>query len=152
MSFTNPVELHLAGLSTELSMLVGATLLGLLQLFVAARMGNGQRGLKWNVGARDEAAKPVGKVAGRLERAFRNFMETYPFFAAAVIVAALAGRHDWATVWGSEIYLAGRIVYVPLYGFGVPVIRTLVWLVATLALLLIAVAIVWPGIWTISRP
>ncbi|HEY1632555.1 MAG TPA: MAPEG family protein [Rhizomicrobium sp.] len=144
MNFTNPMELHIAGLSTELSMLIAATFLGLLQLLVAARVGNNQRGLKWNVGARDEAPKPVTAVAGRLERAFRNFMETFPFFAAAVIVATLAGRHNWATVWGAEIYLAARVVYWPLYGFGVPVLRTLVWLIATLALLLVAVAVVWP--------
>ncbi|MGH6870678.1 MAG: MAPEG family protein [Rhizomicrobium sp.] len=146
MSYTNPLEFHVAGLSTELSMLVLATILGLLQLFIAARAGNSQRGLKWNVGARDEAPKAVGKGAARLERAFRNFLETYPFFAVAVIVATLAGRHNWATVWGAEIYLAGRVVYLPLYGFGVPAVRTLVWIGATLGLLLVVAAIVWPGI------
>jgi len=146
MNFTNPMELHIAGLSTELSMLIAATFLGLLQLFVAARVGNNQRGLKWNLGARDEAPKPVTKVAGRLERAFRNFLETFPFFAVAVIVATLAGRHNWATVWGAEIYVAARILYWPLYGFGVPALRTVIWLIATLALLLVAVAVVWPGI------
>ena len=143
----NPIELQIAGLSTELSMLVGAVVLGMLQLLIGARTGNSQRGLKWNVGPRDQPpANPVSKVAGRLERAFRNFLETFPFFATAVIVAALAGRHNWATVWGSEVYLAGRIVYWPLYGFGVPVLRTLVWLVATLGLLLIVAAVIWPGI------
>jgi uncharacterized MAPEG superfamily protein len=147
MNFANPIELHIAGLSTELSMLIAATILGLLQLLIAARAGNSQRGLKWNVGPRDEpATKPVSKVAGRLERASRNFLETFPFFATAVIVAALAGRHNWATVWGSEVYLAGRIVYWPLYGFGVPGLRTLVWIIATLGLLLVATAVVWPTI------
>ncbi len=141
-----PIELHIAGLSTELSMLVAAVVLGMLQLLVAARAGNSQRGLKWNVGARDEAPKPVGKGAGRLERAFRNFLETFPLFAAAVIVATLAGRHNWATIWGSEIYLAGRIVYVPLYAFGVPGLRTLIWLASVIGLLLIVAAICWPGI------
>jgi uncharacterized MAPEG superfamily protein len=147
MDYLHPIEIHIGGLSTELSMLVGAIVLGLLQLLVSARAGNSQRGLTWNVGPRDEPAKvAVSKVAGRLERAFRNFLETFPFFAAAVIVAALAGRHNWATVWGSEVYLAARIVYVPLYGFGVPGLRTLDWLVATLAIILIVVALVWPGV------
>lgn len=146
MNFMNPIELQIAGLSTELSMLMGAIVLGLLQLFVAARTGNSQRGIQWNVGPRDEAPKAVSKVAGRLERAFRNFLETFPFFAAAVIVAALAGRHNWATVWGAEIYLAGRVIYWPLYGFGVPVLRTLVWIAATLGMLLIVTAILWPNI------
>jgi uncharacterized MAPEG superfamily protein len=140
------VNLRLAGMSVEMTMLVLAVALGLLQLLVASRSGNSQRGLKWNVGPRDEPPPPVRPVAGRLERAFRNFMETFPFFATVVIVAALIGRHNWATVWGAQAYLAARILYVPLYAAGVPVIRTLVWIAATLSIILILVAVLWPGI------
>jgi uncharacterized MAPEG superfamily protein len=146
VSLADPIQFQFAGLSGELSMLVVAIMLGLFQLLIAARAGNSQRGLKWNVGPRDEAPKSVSKVAGRLERAFRNFMETFPFFAAAIIVAALAGRHNWATLWGAQIYVAARIVYLPLYAFGVPALRTLVWLVATIAILLIVAALFWPNI------
>jgi uncharacterized MAPEG superfamily protein len=88
----------------------------------------------------------VNAVAGRLERASRNFMETYPFFAVAVILLALLNRHSWATVWGAEIYLAARIIYLPLYGFGVPGLRTLVWLVGTLAVILLLVALFYPAL------
>src|ERR1700733_11234185 len=109
---------QLGGMSVELTMLILAVLLGLVQLLLAARAGNSQRGLKWNVGARDEPPPAVGKVAGRLERAFRNYMETFPFFAACVLIVTLSGRHNWATVWGAQIYLAARIVYVVLYGLG----------------------------------
>jgi uncharacterized MAPEG superfamily protein len=146
MSLANPIQIQFAGLSGELSMLAIAIVLGLFQLLIAARAGNSQRGLKWNVGPRDEAPKSVSKVAGRLERASRNFMETFPFFAAAVIVATLAGRHNWATLWGAQLYVAARIVYLPLYAFGVPGLRTLVWLVATIAILLIVAALFWPNI------
>jgi uncharacterized MAPEG superfamily protein len=146
MTFTNPIAIQIAGLSTELTMLAVAIVLGMFQLLIAARTGNSQRGLKWNVGPRDAPPPPVSKVAGRLERAFRNFLETFPFFAAAVLIAAVAGRHNWATVWGAEIYVAARIVYLPLYAFGVPALRTLVWLVATLAILLIVAALFWPTI------
>jgi len=139
-------SLSLGGLSTELTMLALATVLGLFQLMIAARTGNSQRGLKWNVGARDEPPPPVSAVAGRLERASRNFMETFPFFTVAVILLALAGRHNWATVWGSEIYLGARLVYLPLYGFGVPGLRTLVWLMALLAIILLLVALFFPAI------
>jgi uncharacterized MAPEG superfamily protein len=138
--------LSLGGMSTELTMLALAVVLGLFQLMIAARAGNSQRGLSWNVGARDVAAGPVGKVAGRLERASRNFMETFPFFAVAIVLCTLAGRHNWATVWGAEIYLAARIVYLPLYAFGVPVLRTLVWLIATLSIVLLLVALFYPAL------
>src|ERR1700679_1103477 len=81
MAFSNPIAIQIAGLSTELTMLAVAIVLGMFQLLIAARTGNSQRGLKWNVGPRDAPAPPVSKVAGRLERAFRNFLETFPFFA-----------------------------------------------------------------------
>ena len=137
--------LQLAGMSVELTMLSLAIVLGLLQLLIAARSGNSQRDLKWNVGARDEPPPPVSKVAGRLERAFRNFMETFPFFAACVLIVTLTGRHNWATVWGAQIYLAARIVYVVLYALGVPGLRTLVWLIATLSIILMLTSILWAG-------
>lgn len=140
------VNLRLAGMSVEMTMLVLSVALGLLQLLIAARSGNSQRGIRWNVGPRDEPPPPVRPLAGRLERAYRNFMETFPFFATVVIVAALVGRHNWATVWGAQAYLAARVVYVFLYAAGVPVVRTLVWLAATLSIILILVAILWPGI------
>ncbi|MBS0470249.1 MAG: MAPEG family protein [Proteobacteria bacterium] len=133
-------------MSTEFTMLGLAIVLGLLQLLVAARIGNGQRGVRWNVGARDEPSPPIGAVAGRLERAYRNFMETFPFFAVVVLLLASVGRHNWATVWGSEIYLAARLIYWPLYALGVPGLRTLVWLFGTLAIVLLIVALFVPGL------
>jgi uncharacterized MAPEG superfamily protein len=139
------LNLQLGGMSVELTMLTLAIVLGLFQVLIAARAGNSQRGLKWNVSARDDAPVQVGAVAGRLERASRNFLETFPFFAAAIVVAALVNRHSWATVLGSQLYLAARIVYLPLYGFGVPVLRTVVWLVSMIGLVLIIVALFRPG-------
>lgn len=57
-------------------------------------------------------------------------------------MAQLAGRHDWMTVWGSVAYLAARVVYVPLYVFGVFLVRSLVWNVATIGIMLILLSLV----------
>lgn len=138
-------NLQLAGMPVEITMLVLAIILGLLQLSIAARVGNSQRGIKWNVGARDEPSPPVSALAGRLERAFRNFMETFPFFAAAILIGAVIDRQNWASTLGAQIYLWARVVYVPLYGFGVPGIRTLVWLIAGIGLILTIVALFLTG-------
>lgn len=145
MNFTDPASWHFEGISVELSMLLLATILGMLQLAIAARAGNSQRGLKWNVGARDEEGPPISKGAARLERARRNFMETYPFFAVIVIAGALLDRHNAGTNYGAAIYLLGRIVYVPLYAFGVPVLRTLVWLAASIGIVLVLLGVLLPG-------
>lgn len=122
-------------------MLALAIILGFVHLFLAAHLVTSERGIAWNTGARDHTPPLTGRLAGRLDRAFANFKETFIFFAAAVLMAAALGRHNWETVWGAQAYLAGRIVYLPLYAMGVPVLRTLVWGVATAGIILILVAI-----------
>jgi uncharacterized MAPEG superfamily protein len=143
----------LGGLPVEFTMLGLAMVLGLLQLLIAARAGNSQRGIAWNVGARDKEPPPVGAVAGRLERAFKNFMETFPFFAIAVLAAHATDRFGWMTLVGTQLYLAARIVYVPLYAFGVPVVRTIVWLISIIGLVLtLAALFVEPAATAVAPP
>ena len=81
-------------------------------------------------------------VAGRLERALANFLEIFPLFAAAVLIAHAAGRHDWMTVWGAQLYFWARVAYVPLYALGVILVRSLVWNVATFGILLVLLSLV----------
>jgi uncharacterized MAPEG superfamily protein len=66
-------------------------------------------------------------MAGRLERAFANYRETFPFFAALVIAVYLSGKLSQLTLTASVTYVVARAVYVPLYAFGVPYVRSLVW-------------------------
>ncbi len=136
--------LQIGGMSAEMTALALATILGLVQLLIAARMYNGQRGLKWNLGARDGTPPPISQTAARMDRAFANFMETFPFFAVAVIACALLGRHSWASVWGTQIYLAARLIYVPLYAFGIFGLRTLIWLISVIGIALVIAA--WFGV------
>ena len=90
-------------IATELKLLGAAILVGLVQLMWAAGAARAQQDLKWAAGPRDQPM-PVGGVAARLERAFWNFMETFPFFAAAVLAAAVAGKLGTPlTVWGAGL-------------------------------------------------
>ena len=133
--------LTLGGLSVEFTVLALSIVLGLVQLLVSARMVNGQRGLAWNLGARDGEPPSVSPLAGRLDRAYRNFMETFPFLVAAILAADATGRLGWMTLVGSQVYLLARIVYIPLYAAGVPAIRTIVWLISILGLGLVIAAL-----------
>ena len=92
---------------------------------IAARR---QQGLKWAGGSRDEP-RPVTGVAARLERAFANYRETFPLFAAAIVVAYLTGQTGGVTLWGGVMYVAGRAAYVPLYASGIRYWRSLAWFV-----------------------
>jgi uncharacterized MAPEG superfamily protein len=127
--------------AAELQLLGAAVVVGLVQLIWAAFAARAhQKDLKWAAGPRDEPL-PLGGVAGRLDRAFRNFMETFPFFAAAVIVVYLAGKLGSLTLWGSALYVAARALYVPIYAAGVSGLRTLVWFVSLIGLVMIVAAI-----------
>ena len=81
-------------------------------------------------------------VAGRLERAFANFRETFPFFAALVVVDYLGGRLGDLTAYGAALYVASRALYIPLYAFGVPYLRSLVWVASMVGILALLSALV----------
>ena len=125
-------------LTTELVCLFLATILGIVQLSWAAIAARGQQGLNWARGPRDEP-RPVTGTAARLDRAFRNFLETYPFFAAAILMVLVTQSRGALSEWGAVAYLAARIIYVPLYAAGVPTVRTLVWLVGLVGLVLVLI-------------
>lgn len=128
-----PIE----SLPVEIRVLAWSVLLGLLQVWVAATAATRERGLRWNASARDGQAAPLGPLAGRLDRALRNFLETFPFFAAAALAVVATGRADDQTALGAQLYFWARVAYVPLYAAGVPYLRSLVWLASLAGLLLV---------------
>ena len=130
-------------MSTELWLLVASILLGFVHIVLQAHSMNLQRGFRWNAGPRDEPMPPLTGVAGRLTRGLRNFLESFALFAASVLIAQVANVHNGLTLWGAWLYFAGRVVYLPLYAFGVPYIRSLAWNVATVGIFLILAGIVY---------
>jgi len=126
-------------MDVELKVLVWSAILGLVQIMLAAGFANRIRGTSWNIGPRDESI-PLTGVAGRLDRAYRNFLETFPIFAVAVIAAGVAQKYNGTSAIGAYLYLIGRLVYVPLYAFGVPLARTLAWVVSVIGIVMVLVA------------
>lgn len=126
---------------TELTLLAWAMLLGLVHVFAASTVVTRERGIGWNASARDEPAPPLGPLAGRLSRAQANFFETFPFFAAAAIAVVVAGRNDAGTALAAQVYFWARVVYLPLYAAGIPYVRSLVWLVSLVAVVMLVVAL-----------
>lgn len=129
-------------MSIEAWTLFGAMILGLVHMTAASFTFKAQVGNAYTVGARDQNLRPAG-VAGRLDRAQRNFLETFPIFAAAVLLLEVLDRTGGGlSVWGAGIYLAGRVLFLPLYAAGLPWIRTFSWNLATLGLVLVMAAVV----------
>lgn len=131
-------------MTTELTMLAWAVVLGLVHLVVVAQLFTMKNGGQYGMSPRDEPPPhPLTGTSGRLERAWKNFMETFPFAAAAILIAAAANRHNGYTVWGAQLYFWGRLLYIPLYAAGVPVVRSVVWGSATLGIVLVLLGLVW---------
>jgi len=131
-------------MTTELQMLALSIVLGFVHIVLASHAKSWQFGYRWTASARDERPRQLTGVAGRLERASSNFIETFPFFAAAVLIAHLTDRHSMLTLWGVHLYFWARVAYLPLYAFGVPLIRSLVWNVSVLGIAALLLAAWWP--------
>jgi len=129
------------GRSTELLGLAVAAALGLVHIVLASHAASLQRGYRWSAGPRDEPLPPLDGVAGRLARANANFLETFPFFAAGILAALATGTHSSWSKWGVILYLCGRIAYLPLYAFGVFLVRSLAWNVSLAGIVAIYVAL-----------
>lgn len=114
----------------ELKMLAWSIVLGLVHVFLAAGLVTRQRGLKWNASARDGEPAPITGIAARVDRASRNFLETFVFFAAAVLAVVVAQKTSAQTALGAEIYVWARVAYLPIYAAGIPYLRTVVWAVS----------------------
>jgi uncharacterized MAPEG superfamily protein len=123
---------------TSLPALLGLTiLLGLLHVLFASVLGAASRGGQWNAGNRDGEPPPLGPHAARAERASRNFLETFVFFAAALVCAIAIGRQGDRAILGAQLYFWARLAYLPIYVIGIPYLRSLVWTVALAGLLIV---------------
>ena len=65
-------------MTTELTMLALSIVLGIVQIALSAQTKNLQTGYLWSAGPRDEPRPPLTAMAGRIERALSNFLETFP--------------------------------------------------------------------------
>ncbi|WEK39843.1 MAG: MAPEG family protein [Candidatus Brevundimonas colombiensis] len=124
-------------MTTELTYLALTLILALVQVLLPAGARTVEFGLKWNAGARDDTPTSTRPLTGRLERAQTNLFETLPLFIGAVLIAHVIGAASPLTLWGTALYFWARVVYVPLYAFGVPYVRGLVWLVSIAGLAMI---------------
>ncbi|MEM8803663.1 MAG: MAPEG family protein, partial [Pseudomonadota bacterium] len=74
-------------------------------------------------------------MAGRVSRTLENSIAAMALFAPAVLILAVQQAFTPATLLAAQIFIVARILYVPIYAFGIaiPFLRTLVWMVGFLA-------------------
>lgn len=120
-----PVELRIAAF--------GALLL-FVHVFATIRVKTAHYGRAWNMSARDGPMPPLPPLAGRLERAQANFLETFPIAVVALIGVVVAERTSEWTALGGWIWLAARIVYLPVYAAGIARVRTLIYAISMIGI------------------
>ncbi len=123
-------------MTIELAMLAASVVLCIVHIVIFSHLQSWQRGYRWTAGAREQSVAPLTGIAGRVERALRNYLETFPFFAAAILLVSVTNTHGWLTVWGANFYLWGRIAYALLYAANLPLARSLVWNIPTIGILM----------------
>jgi uncharacterized MAPEG superfamily protein len=128
--------------TTELRFLAASVILGLLHLIAASHLISFQRGYRWTASNRDEPVPPLRGLPNRVDQATTNFLETFPFFAALVLIAHLNDTHSSLTIWGAHLYFWGRLGYVLAAAAGLGLLRSSVfWNVASAGMCLFLVAL-----------
>ena len=127
-----------AALSTEIWVLGWSAVLLILQIAAQATAA-GDLGGTYLLGPRDEKRESKNILAGRLDRALKNLLETYPAFIAIVVARVVAGMTGGLAATGAWLWLAARIVYVLLYAAGVRGVRTLAWVISIVGLVLMLI-------------
>jgi uncharacterized MAPEG superfamily protein len=123
--------------SIEIQMLCWSVALGLIQLVIVTVLAIKDQGPAYNISARDAAPPPVSVITARLQRAFGNYRETFVYFAVAVLVVTLLNKTNPTTALGAQLYFWARLVYVPIYAAGLAGVRTAVWTVSFIGLVMV---------------
>ena len=125
----------------EFQMLWASAILGLVQIAIASIAGWAFVGIRWMNTARDEPPPATSRLTARLDRALKNFTETFAVFACAILLARALGRHTEISALGARLYFWGRVAYVPAYALGIPYVRGLIWDVATIGIIMVLFAV-----------
>lgn len=125
----------------ELMLLVWAVVLTFVQMLVAVSGAALQVGLPALAGNREGLAPCTG-WAGRAQRAHHNMLESLVLFAALALVAVAAQKTNATTLVGAQIFLWARVAYAVIYLIGIPWLRTAVWFVSVIGLVMIFLQVV----------
>lgn len=115
-----------------ITLLAYSVLLLILHVLVQATFSDLSKGLGWALGPQDDD-RPQNQVAGRIERSLSNYLETYPAFVALALMAHVT---ETDASFGAALYLLARLVYIPAYASGIPLVRSIVWFASVGGLIL----------------
>ena len=123
-------------MSNEMTLLLWSVALTFGQMLISVLAALPQCGLPALMGNRDNMPALTG-LAGRAKRAHLNMLESLVLFAILVFGAHAMGISNAMTLLGAQLFFFGRLAYAGVYVVGLPWIRTGVWAVSVVGLVLI---------------
>jgi uncharacterized MAPEG superfamily protein len=121
---------------SELTCLELSVVLWLAHVLVQASVGNTVLPSGYLATARDTPVAARGVLYGRATRALANYVENFTPFVALALALIVTQRAGGAGALGATIWVLARIVYVPLYLFGVMYARTAAWTISIVGLVM----------------
>jgi len=121
---------------SELTCLELSVALWLVHVIIQAGVGNLELPFGYLFTTRDKPAATSGLLFGRATRALANYVENFTPFVAVALALIVTQRTGGAGALGATIWILARIVYIPLYLFGVVYARTAVWTISIVGLLM----------------
>jgi uncharacterized MAPEG superfamily protein len=128
-------------MSPELTLLIWSAALTFIQMLVALSGAALQFGLPRLSGNREDLP-PAKGWAGRAYRAHHNMLESLVLFAVLVLVTEITNRNSAMTGLGAQLFFWARVAYAVIYVVGVPWVRTAVWGVSVIGLVLMFLQLV----------
>ena len=123
-------------MSFELTLLIWSVGLAFVQMLVAVSGAILQFGLPDIAGNR-ENMPPATSWAGRAQRAHHNMLENLVLFGVLVLVTEIANKNNAMTGFGAQLFFWARVIYGIIYVIGLPWLRTGVWVISMIGLILI---------------
>jgi uncharacterized MAPEG superfamily protein len=96
----------------------------------------------WAIMGNRDKQPELSVIAGRLDRAKNNMLEALPIFLGLALLALIKGGDTSREAHAALVFLIARIVYVPAYVSGVPMLRSIVWLVGVGSLFMMALLLI----------
>lgn len=124
VSNLNLTSVEEEALTPETTVFLLTIALGAVHFMIGAITYTLQVGPMAALGSRDNLPERENTLGIRGERANHNFKETLPWALGLLVLVQVTDAANAMTALGAWMYFIGRAVYLPLYVFGVPIVRS----------------------------
>lgn len=134
--FENTYNAAAAIMPLDLWAVFATLILGMVHIGLSSILSLAQLGPSYILSPRDEQRDPTG-IAGRIARAYRNFLENFAQFLAAIFIVHMSATNGDYSVVGAWMFFAGRLMYIPAYAIGPSGLRPACWMFSHFGTLII---------------